>query len=502
MVLTESAWDDEKKEIVERLLNGFLAYMNFSSSEDVCLIRQLQSNLLVQESGSISFSHGCSSPGMLLNDILWTGVSVYWIWKQQDGCCLNFLARQGESPEERLCRFEQFQWTLEASIAKPLQTFWKVAQVQLSCVELTDCTLMANIDERHNMLLPQASFSCPKVSLCSALPKTAAENIQLARLVSALDALRCPQLQWDSPPVPHLQSTIINTFGDILRHVFSFLEDVEEQTEKDTNKKQKASTTISNAREGGLFHRFGRSDQATRDDDSRLPSRLNIRQSMGDSLAMTAGCVATGASFVTPIGAAVSVAAMGVKDGVAAAANKGTRSRNAERYRFGDVGRGVVATVKEKREHCRHQQEEEATLPSSQTNNNSCFMRSSAASRYIGAVGSCAGAAVGMTLAGPVGLVAGSLVGSQVGSHATRAAVSSNETTASGDDLILEQLDSGMSNNDEILRQMDAQETRPQAYRFGDFTRSMVALGKQANGRTADSPYQFGDFSRGFFTRK
>jgi hypothetical protein len=116
-------------------------------------------------------------------------------------------------------------------------------------------------------------------------------------------------------------------------------------------------------------------------------------------------------------------------------------------------------------------------------------------------VGSCAGATVGLALAGPVGLVAGSLVGSQVGSHATQAAVSSNED-ASPDDLILEQLDRGTTPNEEILRQMDEEETRRQPYRLGDFTRGVIARGKQASGRDADSRYQFGDLSRGLFARK
>jgi hypothetical protein len=44
-------------------------------------------------------------------------------------------------------------------------------------------------------------------------------------------------------------------------------------------------------------------------------------------------------------------------------------------------------------------------------NNNNCFLQTNEG-RYAGAVGSRAGAAVGLTLAGPVGLVAGSLVGS------------------------------------------------------------------------------------------
>jgi hypothetical protein len=95
-------------------------------------------------------------------------------------------------------------------------------------------------------------------------------------------------------------------------------------------------------------------------------------------------------------------------------------------------------------------------------NNNNSFLQTKAG-RYAGVVGSCAGAAaVGLTRAGPVGRVAGFLVGSQVGSQPTQAAVSSNEDAAL-DDLILEQLDRGTTpNNEEIRRQMNEEETRRQ----------------------------------------
>jgi hypothetical protein len=123
--------------------------------------------------------------------------------------------------------------------------------------------------------------------------------------------------------------------------------------------------------------------------------------------------------------------------------------------------------------------------------------------RYAGVLGSSVGAAVGLTLiGGPIGLVAGSLVGSQATQVAMQQRQSSNSSD-NPDDEILRQLDRG-TQNDDILRRMDEEDTvlPRQPYRLGDLTRGIVARGKKATGRDAESPYQFGDFSRGMFSGK
>lgn len=43
------------------------------------------------------------------------------------------------------------------------------------------------------------------------------------------------------------------------------------------------------------------------------------------------------------------------------------------------------------------------------------------------------------------------------------------------------------------------QQQQEKAYKFGDFTRGIVAKGKKADGRSQDSGYKFGDFTRGLF---
>jgi len=537
MTVLETDWDTERICVIDKLCNRLFRHLEFSKDVDTdsfFSVETLKSDLLAKESGSIYISSGCSSP-KIANGIQWNGsVSLHWIWQKHAfdnsfSCCLNFLAQQGTPPtsarEERCYFLENIQWTLEASTSElnSLKTFWKIGSVQASCVEFLNCTLMGFLDEEHPYLLPEAVLFCPTVSFHSEIPKTAAENIALASLMVYLDQVRVPELQWDTPPVPHLGSTVMNTLGDVFRHVYNFLEDDEIASKKE-GKEMRRKEKIGGAgnKSNRQLSSFERSSQEKDPSSSSTsadspPSRFNLRQSFGDSLAVTAGCVATGASYVTPIGAAVSVAALGVKDGVAAAAKKGRASRDSEVYQFGDVTRGVMESFKTQR-----QQQQLEKCPANDTNDdehlcekgristssNSArgFLQTNG-SRYAGVVGSCAGAAVGLTLAGPLGLMAGSLVGSQ----ATQAAMRNQSSPPLGDnsdDLVFEQFDREVTNtpNEEILRQMEDEEsaaaTRTKPYRFGDFTRGVLARGKQASGRDEDSPYRFGDFSRGLFARK
>ena len=51
-------------------------------------------------------------------------------------------------------------------------------------------------------------------------------------------------------------------------------------------------------------------------------------------------------------------------------------------------------------------------------------------------------------------------------------------------------------------QQYQNQPQTQQGYKFGDFSRRIVAKGKQKDGRSANDGYKFGDFSRGLFGRK
>lgn len=56
------------------------------------------------------------------------------------------------------------------------------------------------------------------------------------------------------------------------------------------------------------------------------------------------------------------------------------------------------------------------------------------------------------------------------------------------------------SNNYSTRRQQQQQNQRvDNGYKFGDFTRSIISKGKQADSRSTESGYKFGDFTRGLF---
>jgi len=170
---------------------------------------------------------------------------------------------------------------------------------------------------------------------------------------------------------------------------------------------------------------------ATNTTASNRPSRF---LTMGDSVATIGALAATGTSFITPIGGLVTVAALAAKDGVAAAARKGKEVRMQQQqsdeltnrtslgfgddgqssappaatkdgYKFGDFSRGLVGSI-------RGMRQQNHSDNGNESNSGSGNYLKENKGRFAGVAGSTAGAVMGLLIAGPVGAIAGSFIGS------------------------------------------------------------------------------------------
>jgi hypothetical protein len=244
----------------------------------------------------------------------------------------------------------------------------------------------------------------------------------------------------------------------------------------------------------------------------RLDNTTERTSDMSDRIAATVGCAAMHASIATPIGLAASLVAVGVKDGITNAASVGKQARGETKhasYQFGDVTRGLVASFRSSKSVPSPDEEERQQVVEKPSK--------SAASRYGAIGGSSVGAVVGLTLiGGPVGLLAGSLMGGSTAKKVINS-LDSGGQDASGDSIRQDNGDDfeqniaipGPTNEGEIVSECDIQATQNPAshqnvgkktYQFGDFTRGVVARGKLASQRDEGSSYKFGDFTRGLFS--
>ncbi len=496
-----------RHDMIEQLLGVLLEKIPLQ------LPKETQDSLLEEASGSWVIPYPINS-----ERFMWTRASLHWMWQQEtNSCCLNFLAQEGRFEWGTI---EAFQWTLETShnggtsfvdssfsdiplsefrrfelttsdsvvhpSNTPVRSFWKMASLKILCVEWQVVTLMGTLNSRQ--LDPRAMFSCGKIILNGAFPSSSQDHIHLAHVVSWLDSCKTPQLQWRSPLADRM--TKFESLADLFRFAYALLEDQE-------NPLVNAIATTNAAK-------------------SQSHRGMDIRKSIGDSLAITGGLVATGASFVSPIGAAVSVAAIGVKDGVTMAAQKGKETRNDDNYKFGDVTRGIVSSLQDRKARRSQQKSDDNDDDEGNNNrNNTCLSEDSSQpsyiaankARYVGVVGSSVGAVAGLALAGPIGLIAGSfLVG-----NATQAAMRQKEETHQQVEIDVERPPSASgqlyshSNDSEILRQLERdtnhhKDNIKKPWKFGDNIRNAVQRGKEATGRDATSEYHFGDFSRGLFS--
>lgn len=273
---------------------------------------------------------------------------------------------------------------------------------------------------------------------------------------------------------------------------------------------------------------------------------------MGDSVGMMAGTVLTHTSVV---GATVGVAS---RDLVGSTLTSGKEARGAsasDKYQFGDLSRGVVSSVKHAAKAGSEMRGDDsyhvgdftagtAKKVGAYTSENRC--------RLAGVGGSVAGMAAGAALLGPVGFVAGSMLGGSAAkssmaavtgdpkmdpkhkdtapqqqqppdllsfdypSQAPTQSVSSshNHTASTSIQQPSQQQNRSGSRDYQYPAQRSHNHTTARAptaavhpestydhqgYRFGDVSRGIVARGKKADGRDENSGYKFGDFTRGLF---
>eukprot|EP00549_Striatella_unipunctata_P007490 CAMPEP_0118689746 /NCGR_PEP_ID=MMETSP0800-20121206/9667_1 /TAXON_ID=210618 ORGANISM="Striatella unipunctata, Strain CCMP2910" /NCGR_SAMPLE_ID=MMETSP0800 /ASSEMBLY_ACC=CAM_ASM_000638 /LENGTH=805 /DNA_ID=CAMNT_0006587191 /DNA_START=9 /DNA_END=2426 /DNA_ORIENTATION=+ len=281
--------------------------------------------------------------------------------------------------------------------------------------------------------------------------------------------------------------------------------------------------------------------------------REGTKSSMRDGLVISAGMAVANASIATPVGLAASVVALGASDGVAAAAKKGKEERGVsdkDSYRFGDVTRGTISGLKSLSSSTLDKGKESRGASSSDGYRFGDFTRGALSGfksqsssnvssdsndnpkqpssegyidqnkeRFSRVGGSSVGAAIGMGfVGGPVGLVAGSVLGgAMVGSIVTGKKDTIKEERSKEENDFEETKHVGQLQENEqthfapdqarssdgghgIAEQQtsqnaDSQEKR--GYRFGDITRGVVARGKRADNRDDQSGYKFGDFTRG-----
>lgn len=138
------------------------------------------------------------------------------------------------------------------------------------------------------------------------------------------------------------------------------------------------------------------------------------RADVADSVAVTAGSLIYGASMATPVGAAVgagvAVASLGVRDRIGSTVVAGKEGRGVsehEGYRFGDFSRGLMQKFASK----------------NQVTSESKTSVLKDKSRLASVGGMSAGAVVGSVLLGPVGLIAGSVIGSRVAKNSVSTSV-------------------------------------------------------------------------------
>jgi len=249
-------------------------------------------------------------------------------------------------------------------------------------------------------------------------------------------------------------------------------------------------------------------------------SRIDIDESITDSIVVTGCLIVTGVSFVTPVGAAVAVAAVGAKDGMMAAAKKGQDIRGGERYQVGDITRGIVSSLpscngidgdrgSEHLSDNSHHGLESSSQPDSS--------RQYQHHRYAGILGSSAGAAVGLAVAGPLGLIAGSMIGGvaaremvQGGCNGdynndieTDPARPSKATSASTITFRADRSSSSGSSveNDEQSSGPGPDEGKEEnGLSLSETVQTIIQRGKEADGRQKNDDYKFGDFTRGLFS--
>ena len=503
---------------------------------------------------------------------------LHWIWQtmKDDGgvvqnftCNLSVLAKHGATieffssapptttsngdPQEEpqkiaVCEIFKFQWTLEGTTEKAnengedleeVQSFWKMESTTLSwtmgsvgeiaaeevLLEGRDIALIGKIIDniqdnsektdtgRSSLQLQSKAVLSLKISSVESLGGSVEEKrrvgMALRAMVSFLDQIIS---------VPNLHLSLTNLNGD------------NEQESANEGAEEEAIPSFEEAGDNnslGDAMKYYLKYHCSGTNNKQPAAALNRPKflSMGDSVATFGALAVTGASFISPLGAAVSVAALAAKDSVAAAASKGQEVRLSQQmkqqeqpsvseeggnefanrislefdgggndtsavtteaepksdggYRFGDVTRGLIGSIREKqqqrqqKQQSQHQNESLLASSSSEGNGAGNYLNDNKA-RFAGVGGGSAGATVGFLVGGPMGAFAGSYLGSR----SSQVAVQKHQEQ----------------------QQQEHQQHQPTSHSTnessGGFFQNVVARGKDAK---REASGRFSGFSRGLF---
>mmetsp|Transcript_13944 Transcript_13944/g.39671 ORF Transcript_13944/g.39671 Transcript_13944/m.39671 type:complete len:642 (-) Transcript_13944:2916-4841(-) len=490
---------------IENLIRVLKGTFLFSSNDSI--IPTLQRRMGIEDSGSLIVPSPLSieQQQQLNNDhfqIQFKNCSIHWSWEDtfcnaddsssSSTCLLTLLSTSGgidfltainktettkNNNNKTNITFQGFQLTLESSHQHntTIKSFYKFDaihgfdriwhnfritcnndnELQVSCPLMNISTPNTNNNPKNNIFLAKFlswlhTFGTPNATT---IQSPSACTLQIDKDNSTMYVPLFPDYHQNENENANASSTRA-TVTTVIPNSASNHNNTQTQTTDPIHELNGGIQTLGdifriyyNASQDGL----NASTKKSRENNNNRFQRF--KQSVSDSLAVTAGCVATGASFVTPVGAAMSVATIALKDTIVDASKKGAETRMEQsgdadnkdggRYKFGDITRGISTKIKERQERSERKlgsvrsettgEFETNVDPQTATENEQLSqellekdqeadmkakqVQKERNSRYTGVVGSSVGAAAGMAIAGPVGLVAGSLLGSVAGSR-------------------------------------------------------------------------------------
>lgn len=482
--MTTGTLKNPRGELVDQLLGVLVESLTIELSD------QLKHLLLNQQSGSWAIPHDVTSLSTSKDlTVTFHHPSLYWMWNDNK-FCINFLARTGTF---NIGSCQVVQWTLEGSLraafgadsvsSLPIQSSWKAGSLRILGVRFSELTLSGTLPLVSTSTdLTQLNLSvltCGEVASADEFQKTSQASTQVAEAISFLNTFATPGLVWRNAPGTFGR---FDSLGDVFRCASSYLDD---------NRGSRVMAAQSNENPPQTSTR----------------SRINIKESITDSIVMTGGLVATGASFVTPIGALVAVASVGAKDGLVAAAKRGQDSRGGEGCKVGDVTRGITSSlhasdgIQGSRDDAPLSGDSKNGLENSSEPSTSSLPESNQ-HRYAGILGSSAAAAVGMAIAGPIGLMAGSVIGGAATREVLQRRTGDNDVEKPSASTSRDSPSQVSNVNPHSMYQSEEDEkaVEERGWSFGDNIRNVVRRGKEAGGRQKNDDYKFGDFTRGLFS--
>ena len=240
----------------------------------------------------------------------------------------------------------------------------------------------------------------------------------------------------------------------------------------------------------------------------RLPYLVLKTDVLGANVGDQASSFATSAALRSTVGG--SVAGVVCYDAIGSAITMGKESRRADQsdqYQFGDLSRGVVASVQEAaRSGARMRGDDQYQFGDVTAAATSSTVQYSANNRVrlSSALGSGMGMATGLAVAGPIGLVGGAVLGAKAAGDVVAKLTGDPKEE---EERYSSQLQVQRQESQEQRRRLESQEQRQEQerngarneYQVGDATRGILARGKERRGGSTNSKYKFGDFTRGLF---